>query len=179
MKKAYRLIALATAAVCALSICACSSTANDTAAANTTEEPQTGMANPMVEITDSQEFTDKLGITINPQELSPNAKLFIISDSIAHVAFNIEGVDGENVDVILRASKDDGDITGYYGQNMTEETMEYEGLSIVTKYDEEENTSIYLFSKDDINYSLMIQGEISQMLTGELLDTTLIACGLM
>ncbi len=179
MKKAYRLIALATAAVCALSICACSNTANDTTAANTTEEPQTGMANPMVEITDSQEFTDKLGITINPQELSPNAKLFIISDSIAHVAFNIEGVDGENVDVILRASKDDGDITGYYGQNMTEETMEYEGLSILTKYDEEENTSIYLFSKDDINYSLMIQGEISQMLTGELLDTTLIACGLM
>lgn len=179
MKKAYRLIALATAAVCALSICACSNTANDTTAANTAEEPQTGMANPMVEITDSQEFTDKLGITINPQELSPNAKLFIISDSIAHVAFNIEGVDGENVDVILRASKDDGDITGYYGQNMTEETMEYEGLSIVTKYDEEENTSIYLFSKDDINYSLMIQGEISQMLTGELLDTTLIACGLM
>lgn len=179
MKKYNKVCALILIGAVTLSLAACGKTDNVQVDPSGSASEEVGMPNPMVEITDPAEFTDKLGITINPKELADETKLFIISNQIAHVAFTIQGVDGNDVDVIFRASKEDGDITGIYDDTLVDETMEYEGLSIVNRYSETTNNTIYLFSKDDINYSLALNGEVSQMLIGELLDSALIACGIM
>lgn len=179
MKKRYKMIALALAGICALSITACSGANTNTT--TTTETPATeepvGMPNPMVEVTDASEFENNLGITVNPQDMDEDAKLYIIDGNIAQVSYTVLGVE-DGVDVTFRASKEVTDLSGVYDDNMEEDTMDYEGLSITNKYSADTHSTIYEFNNDGIYYSIVIQGEISQMHIAEILDSTLLACGL-
>ena len=141
-------------------------------------ENEVGMANPMVAVTSSKEFQDLLGISLDPSLLSDDAELYVISDKIAEVDYSIPGMeDGETVDVTMRASKDESDISGVYGA-VEEAALEYNDMTIAHKSLDEENIEVYEFSNGDVNYSLEIKGQASQMLIGELLDSALLSAGI-
>lgn len=176
MKKLNRYFAVILTGLITLSCVACGQ-ATQTAVPES--EAQAGMPNPMVEVTDASAFEDQLGITINPQDMSDEAKLFIIDNQIAQIEYTLLGVDGDDVYVTLRASKEQKDISGIIDEDMDITDLDYEGLPMVNKYSDSTNTTIYEFSKDGVNYSLVIQGVVSQMTIGEVLDSTFIACGLM
>lgn len=138
----------------------------------------TNMGNPMVEIQSASEFESKLGIKLSPNYYPSETKLFIIGDSIAHITYVTEGVDGNDVTVILRASKSSEDISGVYDENITTTEMTYGNIAFTNRSSLSNNTEIYDFSNDGINYCLIIEGEVSQMTIGEILDSTMLVCGL-
>lgn len=154
--------------VIAIVLCACGKS----------KEGTTSLANPMVEINSADEFSSKLGINLEVSAYPEDAKMYIISDSIAHVTYSIEGMDGEAVNVILRAAKSDEDISGVYDDNMTSNEMNYDNLTIVNRSSVANNTEIYDFQNNGITYCVIVEGEVSQMTIGEILDSTMLVCGI-
>ena len=82
-------------------------TAAETVAETKAEtEQMAGLANPMVEISDPAEFEKQLGIHIDPKEITNEYKMFIIDGKLAHVVWTQKNVENEDVELVLRATKD-------------------------------------------------------------------------
>ena len=123
MKKVLCIIFAAVMVLSALTACSDNTaSAPETAAAPETTAPETaaetaaeteaeteqmaGLANPMVEISDPAEFEKQLGIHIDPKEITNEYKMFIIDGKLAHVVWTQKNVENEDVELVLRATKD-------------------------------------------------------------------------
>lgn len=142
------------------------------------DEPSVGMPNPMVEVNSVDDIEKETGIKLEAKYLPSDAVLYVISGNLVEVQSSVESVDGEEVKISLRASKEDtSDISGVYDDNMTSSEEELSNVKVTHRYSESLKTDIYDFEKDGVKYCYIIQGEISQMTFGELFDSVLLTCG--
>ena len=154
------------------------------------EEQMVGMANPMVEVSEDRDFADKLGINIDTSYIvEGDIKRFIIGDKLADVRFDIVNVNGETVECVLRATKDDEltknpyeSIAGVYASDFTDEvTTEYpsdEGTVLMTTvYSDDENCSIERWDFDGTHFVFTVFGSASQMQLAALYDQLMLAVG--
>ncbi|MDO5575213.1 MAG: hypothetical protein Q4G60_14685 [bacterium] len=159
------------------SLCAC---AQKESPASTDETAQ--IPNPMVEITNAEDFNTKLGIPINPEYLVGDVKMYIIGDELAELTYQVENIEGATVECTLRAAKSDtfdSDICGVYDE-MTESTEEYsadETITVTHKTPKTEPYQIYEFEYKNNTYCFMYSGDLSAMLFGELIDGVFCAIG--
>ncbi|GEM_PF-5482977 len=156
-----------------------------TAAATEAESAaMVGMANPMVEVTGSSEFKDKLGIAIDSSKLHVPPKMFIIDNKVADIIMNETNVDGEPVEYRLRATKDAGlapTMHGIYDELTDVGTVDMEFGSTKVKIDQKETkdkkTSVHTWQVGDVYYSLTINNSHSQMQYAEVMDSIFAAIG--
>lgn len=154
------------------------------------EEAEVGMANPMVSVSSDSEFMDKLGIALDTSCINgENIERYIISDEIAHVAFNVSDPEGNSVKCILRGTKNDELaknptelIAGVYASDFAEPNevlvpSEKGDISFNTVYSESENDTVSYWDYDGVHYTFSVDGNISQMLISELNDSALRAIG--
>lgn len=167
MKKTKFTAILAILTIFIFAICGCSKK----------EEP-VGMPNPMVAVDSDEAFMDQLGISIDTEMLSPEVERFIINNEMAHIVYSASGNDGEDVKLVLRAAKNNEDISGVYDDNMTSFDNVFGNVTVTCRSSESNGIEIYDFYKDDIHFCYMVEGEISQMLFGELFDGVCSACGI-
>ncbi len=186
MKSMKKFIALSCATAICIGLCACGKSdnisASDSASVSTESvseaSEQVGMPNPMVEVNGVDDFEASTGIKLNGTYLPSDSKFFIISEYLDEVQWTEENVDGDEVQVTLRAAKkSDEDISGVNDSNMTTSEEEYSGVKVTHRYSESTKTDIYDFQNDENMFCFMIQGEVSQMMFGELFDSALLACG--
>lgn len=195
MKKTFSLI-LAAVLVLGLAACGKKKEAETTvpavpvptmtqAAAETTAAAA-GLANPMVEITDSAEFGQGLGIDIEADLLYSEAKMFITDGRVAECQFSFENVMGENVECTLRATKDEAvaeNLSGVYDNTLTEvNRLSYsspEGtFEITVSENAAQDTLIYTWNLGDIWYSVLFRGRPSQVEVAEVMDSVMLATGI-
>ncbi len=150
----------------------------------TTTQEDIGMPNPMVEIKDDKDFSDKLGIDINVDKLTGTNKLmFIISDEIAEVKWTVTDSDNKTTDITLRATKADMtgiELSGIYDSTMQDNGEEnFSGVVFHKYYSPQENTAfIYETKANGVTYTVSYFGEIKDDLLNSVLNTVCNACGL-
>lgn len=189
-----KLLCITLAAVMVLSLLtACSGNAavTETAAETVAEtaaeteaetEQKAGLANPMVEVEDPTDFEDQLGICIDPSEITEDYKLFIIDGKIAHVVWTQKNVENEDVELVLRATKDPEiapTMHGIFG-NISEPaviTDEYGKPLPNLKQMTCDNYTIYTWKIDDTFYSLTYDKGMSGNAMSSVLDCVALAIG--
>ncbi|HOO29048.1 MAG TPA: hypothetical protein PLU43_11340, partial [Lachnospiraceae bacterium] len=139
--------------------------------------------NPMVEITDASVFSDKLGITLDPDCLNENTTMYIIGERLAEIDYTVTNVEGEAVSCTLRAAKATehwDNLCGVYDE-MTETTEEYAcnetSITVIHKTPKTEPVEIYEFTYQNIRYCFMYSGKLSNLLTNELINGVFCAIG--
>lgn len=199
---------IAVLCICAISfqLCACAGTteeagvtapaasASDSSSAESVSETQEdstyleqstteAVPIPVVEVTDAKDFSEKLGISIDPSYLAGDKTMNIIAEKMAEINYSVTNVDGNEVLCTLRAAKPgsySGDICGIVDE-MTETTEEYacneSTVAVKHKTPKTEPYEIYEFTYENVDYCFMYQGELSNMLLGELFDGILCAIG--
>lgn len=149
--------------------------------AETVEEPA-GLANPMVEISDPAEFENQLDIHIDPNEITDEYKMFIIDGKLAHVVWTEKNVENEDVELVLRATKDPElgpECHGIYGEMSKPDVIEIS----LDDYDLEltfctcGEYSIYTWQIDDTYYSLTYNKSMSGNAMSSVLDCVMFAIG--
>jgi len=140
------------------------------------------MKNPMVEITDSAQFNEQLGIPIDPGMLFSEAKMFITFGEFAECQFSFNNIMGDEVKCILRATKNPevGEhFSGIYEKLTKVNDISYDGKNGVLKIQLESNEagdiSVYSWQADDTWYSFVIKGKPSQMEVAEVMDSVMAA----
>lgn len=97
------------------------------------EEPMEGggvqMANPIVEVENAEEF-NSIGIEMDAPEGAENCDYLVIDGEIACVEF-----DWDSHHYTLRASKESGDISGLYGTQGEEQTVDEEHGAVLSSVD--------------------------------------------
>ena len=155
------------------------------------ENPSGNMVNPMVEVTDSDEFEKQLGISIDTECLPQNdLKMFVIGNTLADTRFNVTDIDGNAVACCFRATKDAESaknpiemIAGIYATDFSEPvSIDYpakDGNIIVKTYrSDAESIDITVFDYNDIHYTLSFNSDgMSQMETAALYDSIMNSIG--
>lgn len=154
------------------------------------EEEMTGMANPMVEVFDDADFAEKLGIPIDTSFFTgENQKRFIIGEMLADVRFDVTNVNGDNVECMFRATKDDEYaknpyelIAGVYASDFSDEvSISYpsdEGdIEMFSVDSATENCHITRWDFSGAHYVFSVFGTTSQMQLGALYDSLMLAIG--
>lgn len=156
--KRYMSILLA-AALC-LTLAACGKPADD----GNTEIP-----NPMTEAASAAELKEKLGVTLDAPEGAENVTYYTISDTIAHVAFTLDGVE---YTARGAAASYEGDISGA-NYDWEDEQLGIEldtaglGLSITVKTAVGEGCRLASWSVGEYNYTLFTAEAVSdEVITG-------------
>ena len=195
-KRILTLLLISTMAFC-LAACGSSKSSTDESTDTTEAQPDAGeatdstdgsdgddqivgMANPMVAVESADEFKDQLGITIDTSVFTCDVvDMYIISDSIAEINMTIQNVEGEEVDLYLRATKDADmaeSLHGIYDEKMTDPyELEVDDITFTVQDAETEGKTIYSWNKDDIYYCFVVDDSLSQMTIGELLDQVMAA----
>lgn len=149
---------------------------------NTASDNQnTTIANPVVEVTQDGEFSTKLGIDIDTSKFDSDVTRNIIADKTAEVIMTKQDPDGKDVKVTLRATKDSSVadnmsqlLAGIYDDNMSEPvTLElgYDSIDSLNMQSSDANgCEIYSFVNNDVYYTLTIDNGLSQMTIGAILD---------
>jgi len=190
-----KILALMLAGIMVLSMAACAKTQNPiTEEITETQEGEaqknTGLANPMVEITDSAEFEKQLGIRIDTSMLSDVTGMFIISGDLADVRMEKLNVNAEPVLYTLRATKDADQKDGFQGiqgelKEIAAIDRELGSGKTITILEREaadnadgQPVTVCTWDLDGTYYSLVIEGMYSQMQFAEVMDSILFATGL-
>lgn len=155
------------------------------------EEEMTGMANPMVEVINDSNFSDKLGINIDTSYINgEDLKRFVIGDTLADVRFKVTNVDGDLIECMLRATKDEKAaqnpyelIAGIYANDLSEEVSvtypsdegDIELISVDSKSD---NCQITRWDFGSTHYVFVVFGTTSQMQLSALYDSLMLATGI-
>lgn len=157
------------------------------AAPEETGEERFGLPNPVVPVTDTSEFAMVLGIPVDASLLSDAASMSIISDEMADISWNRENVNGEEVELCFRATRN-ADLApsmhGIYDEKMSDpavtevELKESEKITLTFREAETEGVGIYTWDRDGVFYSLTRDGEMSQMAMAEILDSCMMASGI-
>lgn len=205
MKKSHKISMAVVSFAMMTALCACSANVNVTEAKSgeeasnveeskeltgIAEEEKTGMANPMVDVLNDSDFSDKLGIPIDTSFFTgDNLKRFIIGDKLADVRFDVVNVNAETVECMLRATKDDEDnknpyelIAGVYASDFSDEvTLSYtsdEGdIDMISVDSQSENCYITRWDFNDTHYVFSVFGVTSQMQLATLYDQIMLAIG--
>ena len=143
-----------------------------------TEENMVGMPNPMVEVDDDKVFMDRLGIYMDTTQLGTDVKMFIYNDEMAEVQYSMPGMGDEDLNIHLRGSRSDEDISGIFDDSMEEIESNYGNIDIRHRYSSLTSSDIYDFEKEGIHYCAVISGEASQMQIAEIMDNVMSACGI-
>lgn len=205
MKKNNRIIAVPVALLLSTALCACNvkvdvapADGNDSAFDETSEEimgieeeEMAGMANPMVEVINDSDFSDKLGINIDTSYISgEELKRFVIGDTLADIRFKVTNVDGDLIECMLRATKDEKAaqnpyelIAGIYANDLSEEVSvtypsdegDIELISVDSKSD---NCQITRWDFGSTHYVFVVFGTTSQMQLSALYDSLMLATGI-
>lgn len=158
----------------------------EASAAATTAVPSAGMANPMVEA-DSTAIGEQLGIHIDAGQIDPGAKCFIIGGKLAHIVWTQKNVNNEDVELVLRATKDAElapAMHGIHDADMSEPVVtevpltEEKQLELTFTEAKTEKVGIYTWKDGQIFYSLTYDGDMSQMALAEILDSIVLATGI-
>ena len=145
-------------------------------------EQMAGLANPMVEVEDPTDFEDQLGIYIDPNEITDDYKMFIIDGKLAHVVWTQKNVENEDVELVLRATKDPEiapTMHGIFG-NISEPaviTDEYGKPLPNLKQMTCDNYTIYTWKIGDTFYSLTYDKGMSGNAMSSVLDCVALAIG--
>ena len=187
MKKTISLLLVL---VMAAALAACSSKPEEVtvpeepATAETAAEETAGMANPMVEVQDTGDFQKELGIDIDANLLYSDAKLFIISGTIAECQFSFEDVMGNPVDCSLRATRDTTvaeNLHGIFGslEDQPSEKIRTEKGDLDIRYQRTETgeTHVFTWQIDDIYYSLVVMGLPNEMELADVKESAMSAVG--
>ena len=199
MKKVLCITLAAVMVLSSLTACSDNSAAVETAAPETAApettaetvaetkaetEQMAGLANPMVEISDPAEFEKQLGIHIDPKEITNEYKMFIIDGKLAHVVWTQKNVENEDVELVLRATKDPEiapTMHGIFGSIsepavITDEKGEpFPELKQMTC----DNYTIYTWKIGDTFYSLTYDKGMSGNAMSSVLDCVAFAIGAM
>ena len=205
MKKNNRIIAVPVALLLLTALCACNvkvdvapADGNDSAfdekseeITGIEEEEMAGMANPMVEVINDSDFSDKLGINIDTSYISgEELKRFVIGDTLADIRFKVTNVDGDLIECMLRATKDEKAaqnpyelIAGIYANDLSEEVSvtypsdegDIELISVDSKSD---NCQITRWDFGSTHYVFVVFGTTSQMQLSALYDSLMLATGI-
>lgn len=205
MKKNNRIIAVPVALLLLTALCACNvkvdvapADGNDSVFDETSEEitgieeeEMAGMANPMVEVINDSDFSDKLGINIDTSYISgEELKRFVIGDTLADIRFKVTNVDGDLIECMLRATKDEKAaqnpyelIAGIYANDLSEEVSvtypsdegDIELISVDSKSD---NCQITRWDFGSTHYVFVVFGTTSQMQLSALYDSLMLATGI-
>lgn len=205
MKKNNRIIAVPVALLLLTALCACNvkvdvapADGNDSVfdekseeITGIEEEEMAGMANPMVEVINDSDFSDKLGINIDTSYISgEELKRFVIGDTLADIRFKVTNVDGDLIECMLRATKDEKAaqnpyelIAGIYANDLTEEVSvtypsdegDIELISVDSKSD---NCQITRWDFGSTHYVFVVFGTTSQMQLSALYDSLMLATGI-
>ncbi|MBR5409682.1 MAG: hypothetical protein IK104_03355 [Clostridia bacterium] len=160
MKKlAFTLIALLLAF--ALTFAACGETPDPTEPAesesgseaapaedDSIEEATAGMPNPMEKLEGPAKFEHDLGFTLDAPEGAEDVSYYVISGQIAEVGFWL-GDHGFN----LRATKEEGDVSGLFGESVSKETLD-DGTELETILSGEAEWYCLRWTEGDIYYTL-------------------------
>lgn len=205
MKKNNRIIAVPVALLLLTALCACNvkvdvapADGNDSVfdekseeITGIEEEEIAGMANPMVEVINDSDFSDKLGINIDTSYISgEELKRFVIGDTLADIRFKVTNVDGDLIECMLRATKDEKAaqnpyelIAGIYANDLSEEVSvtypsdegDIELISVDSKSD---NCQITRWDFGSTHYVFVVFGTTSQMQLSALYDSLMLATGI-
>lgn len=205
MKKNNRIIAVPVALLLLTALCACNvkvdvapADGNDSVfdeksekITGIEEEEMAGMANPMVEVINDSDFSDKLGINIDTSYISgEELKRFVIGDTLADIRFKVTNVDGDLIECMLRATKDEKAaqnpyelIAGIYANDLSEEVSvtypsdegDIELISVDSKSD---NCQITRWDFGSTHYVFVVFGTTSQMQLSALYDSLMLATGI-
>lgn len=143
-----------------------------------------GMANPMVPV-DTMAFEEQLGFDIRGDQIDPDAKCFIINGKMAHITWTQKNVNNEDVEFVLRATKDAElapAMHGIYDSRMSEPVTnevplsDTKTVSITFTEAQTEKYGIYTWKDGQIYYSLTFNKDMSQMALAEILDRVMDAC---
>ena len=157
-------------------------------------EGAVGMPNPIVEVKDDDEFERVLGIDVDADDLpSRDVRMSIIGGKVGQIVFNLENVNGDSVEWVLRFTKDaslDRSVEGFAGiydasctapetravpwqDDPDDPVEEIELTSVVAPT---VGCDIYFWSYRGTYYALTINGDYSQMQFAAAMDSIFEAC---
>lgn len=155
------------------------------------EQPETEMTNPMVPVTNDDEFEAQLGITIDTSMLPSKVNMFIISGELAHVTFTVQSETGSGMECILRGTKNDESaanpvelIAGIYGADLNdvnEITITTDSGDILLNNVHSNGDDYYdvtYWDYNGIHFTLTVLGELEKNKTAELYQSVLKAIGI-
>jgi hypothetical protein len=137
----------------------------------------------IVEISDSSEFEDELGIKIDSTILSEDATLSILNGKIGEISFVVTNVNGGDTLCVLRMTKDADSVKGLSGYKDSEIKDPYtvsveSGSGLVDLecgYVEAEGVTVYTFELNGTYYAYNIGEGLSQMTISSMLDALFFA----
>lgn len=153
------------------------------------DEEQTKMVNPLVDIDSDAEYENQLGIKWDTSYLPGEVKRFIINGKIAQAVFEVESVDGDNVEITLRGTKDEElshdpvtMIAGIYATELEDvnsiDISTNDGVIIFNRTrDDADDYDISYFDYEGVHYTITDDGDLSQMELGEIYDSVMATIG--
>ena len=132
----------------------------------------------VVEISDSQEFLDELGIKIDSSIIAEDATLSILGGKIGEISFIMTAVNGGDTVCTLRMTRDEDCVNGLSGykdsvikDSYTITTDTASGITdLECGYVKDEAVTVYTFEMDGAHFALTIGDGLSQMTIGAILD---------
>lgn len=132
----------------------------------------------IVEISDSSEFEDELGIKIDSTILSEDATLSILNGKIGEISFVVTNVNGSDTLCVLRMTRDADSakaLSGYKDSEIKDPyTVSVESgsglVDLECGYVEAEGVTVYTFELNGTYYAYNIGEGLSQMTISSMLD---------
>lgn len=132
----------------------------------------------IVEVSDSSEFEDELGIKIDSTILSEDATLSILNKEIAEVSYTTTAVNGFDVVCTLRITKNaklkdklvDVDLSGIESVQTITMDLKSGQVDLENYYYEDPVLTIYTFEINGTYYAFTIGDGLSQMTIASMLD---------
>lgn len=161
----------------------------DTESNEATEEEIATIANPVVSIEDDAEYEKQLGIKWDTSYIPAEVSRSIIGGKVAQAVFAVENVDGDEVEITLRGTKDEELaanpvelLAGIYSSNLSApvpvNVAVDDGDIVFTKVsDKENNIDISYWTYDGVNYTVSDDGDLSQMELAEIGDSIMAVIG--
>ena len=132
----------------------------------------------VIEISDSQEFLDELGIKIDSTIIAEDATLSILDGAVGEISFIMTTVNGGDAICILRMTRTEDYVSGLSGFKSSEINDSYtittdtdSGITdLECGYVDSIGTTVYTFNMDGTYFALTIEDGLSQMTIGSILD---------
>lgn len=132
----------------------------------------------IVEISDSSEFMDELGIKIDSTIIAEDATLSILNGAVGEISFVMTSVNGYDTICVLKMTRDDDYVSSLSGYKSSEIKDPYTvtvntdmgNMDLECGFVEDEGVTVYTFEYNGTNFALNIGEGLSQMTIGAILD---------
>lgn len=134
-----------------------------------------------VEISDSSEFMDELGIKIDSTIIAEDATLSILNGAVGEISFVMTSVNGYDTICVLKMTRVDDYVSSLSGYKSSEIKDPYTvtvntdmgNMDLECGFVEDEGVTVYTFEYNGTNFALNIGEGLSQMTIGAILDRVL------